>query len=83
LVFLHAAEVHDDQANEFIKPEVHHNGAEGVSVHLENVGELLGKALEISDLTRLEVHGPADEIEKLKGPMGELNPQWFIHHSGV
>lgn len=60
-----------------------YNGAEGVLAHLENVGELIGKALEVSDMTRLEVHGPADEIEKLKGPMGELNPQWFIHHSGV
>ncbi len=58
-------------------------GAEGVLAHLENVGDLLGKALEISDLIRVEVHGSAVELEKLKGPMGGLNPAWFVFECGV
>ncbi len=58
-------------------------GAEGVLAHLENVGDLLGKALEISELTRLEVHGSAEELEKLKGPMGGLGPKWFVFEGGV
>jgi quinol monooxygenase YgiN len=52
--------------------------AEGLLAHLENVGALLAEALKIADLIRLEVHGPAAEVEKLKGPMAHLNPAWFI-----
>jgi len=58
-------------------------GAEGVLAHLQNVGDLLGQALEISDLTRVEVHGSAKELEKLKGPMGALNPAWYVFECGV
>lgn len=58
-------------------------GAEGVQAHLDNVGELLGKALEIADLFRVEVHGSAANLEKLKEPMGALNPDWFVFECGV
>src|SRR5438552_15399446 len=39
---------------------------EGVLAHLDNVGELLAELLTMGDLTRIEVHGPATELEKLK-----------------
>jgi quinol monooxygenase YgiN len=52
--------------------------AEGLLVHLENVGALLAEALKIADFIRLEVHGPAAELEKLRGPMAHLNPAWFV-----
>ena len=58
-------------------------GAAGVLAHLENVGAELAEALEISNLTRLEFHGPADEIEKLKEPLAHLNPAWFVIECGV
>jgi len=32
---------------------------------------------------RLEVHGPLDELEKLKEPLAELGPDYFEFHSGV
>lgn len=51
--------------------------AQGVLDHLENVGDLLEKALKISDLTRLEIHGPVDELAKLKEPLADLKPQYF------
>jgi hypothetical protein len=51
--------------------------ADGVLAHRENVGELFKEALKIADLTRLEVHGPAREVEKLRGPLAELKPQFF------
>ena len=57
--------------------------AEGVLTHLENVGAMLGEALKIADLTRLELHGPATELEKLKGPLAALNPTWFTYECGV
>lgn len=56
--------------------------AEGLLTHLDNVGELIGEALQISDLTRLEVHGPAEELEKLRAPLAELNPQFFALEYG-
>ncbi len=58
-------------------------GAEGILAHLGNVGELLGKFLELSDLIRLEVHGPADEIDKLRTPLADLNPEFFIRQTGL
>jgi len=51
--------------------------AEGVLAHLDNIGALLAEMLKIADLTRLEVHGPTAELEKLKGPLAHLNPAWF------
>ena len=51
--------------------------AGGLLTHLDNVGPMLAEALKIADLTRLEVHGPAAELEKLKAPLAHLNPVWF------
>ena len=51
--------------------------AEGVLAHLDNVGALLAEALKIADLIRVELHGPAKELDKLKGPLAHLNPAWF------
>ena len=52
--------------------------AEGLLAHLENIGALLAEALKIADLIRLEVHGPAAQLEKLRGPLAHLNPAWFV-----
>ena len=52
--------------------------AEGLLAHLDNVGAMLAEALKIADLTRLEVHGPAAELEKLKGPLAHLKPEFFV-----
>src|SRR5256885_15214074 len=52
--------------------------AEGLLAHLENIGALLAEALKIADLIRLEVHGPASQLEKLRGPVAHLNPAWFV-----
>jgi quinol monooxygenase YgiN len=51
--------------------------AEGVIAHFDNVGALLAEALKISYLIRLELHGPAQELDKLKGPLAHLKPAWF------
>jgi hypothetical protein len=56
-------------------------GAEAVLAHLENVGLLLAEAFKIADLTRLEVHGPAAELDKLRGPLAHLKPEWFVKES--
>jgi hypothetical protein len=51
--------------------------AEGVLTHLDNVGVLLAELLTMGDLTRIEVRGPATELEKLKKPLAYLHPAWF------
>lgn len=51
--------------------------AAALLAHLGNVDALLAEALKIADLTRIEVHGPAAQLEKLKAPLAHLNPAWF------
>lgn len=52
--------------------------AEGILAHLDNVGALLAEAFKIADLIRLELHGPAAELDKLRTPLAHLNPAWFV-----
>ena len=52
--------------------------AEALLEHLENVGEMLAATLQMAELVRLEIHGPAAQLEKLKEPLAHLNPTWFV-----
>ena len=54
-----------------------YESAEGVLAHLDNVSGLLAEILKIADLTRVELHGPAEELEKLREPLAHLHPAWF------
>jgi hypothetical protein len=56
--------------------------ADGILFHLDNIGALLGEALKIADLTRLEVHAPEEEVAKLREPLAELGPQFFTLEYG-
>jgi len=56
--------------------------AEGVLTHLANVGTLIEESLKIADLTRIEVHGPEDELAKLRQPMAALDPQFYALEHG-
>lgn len=56
--------------------------AEGLLTHLANVDGLLQQALKISTITRLEVHGPAEELARLREPLGALAPQFFTLEHG-
>lgn len=51
--------------------------AEGVLAHLDNVGDVLNKALEYADIVDLMVQGPAAELEKLKGPLKDFGPAYY------
>jgi len=51
--------------------------AEGLLAHLDNVGAPLAELLKVADLVRLEVHGPAEELQKLKQPLAHLKPEFF------
>jgi hypothetical protein len=58
-------------------------GADGLLRHLDNVGAELGELLKLADVVRIEVHGAAEELEKLKGPLADLKPEWFVFECGV
>ena len=59
-----------------------YSDAAGILAHLENVGALLEEALAIADITRLEVHGPEDELAQLREPLAALSPQFFTLEFG-
>ena len=56
--------------------------AAGLLAHLDNVGAVLQEALKIADITRLEVHAPAAEIDKLRAPLKDPSPQFFAVEMG-
>ena len=56
--------------------------AEGLLHHNQNVAELFIEIQKISTLTRLELHGPEEEIKKLRQPLAAMNPQIFILEYG-
>lgn len=56
--------------------------AAGLLAHLDNVGDLLQEGLKISQLVRLEVAGPEEELAKLRGPLGALNPKFLVLEYG-
>ena len=60
-----------------------YESANGLLAHLDNVRALLTEMLKVADLTRVEVHGPAQELEKLKRPLAHLNPAWFTLEARV
>lgn len=60
-----------------------YHGADGLLAHVENIGPELRQLLSLSDLVRVEVHGPAGELDKLRGPLADLKPAWFTWWGGV
>lgn len=60
-----------------------YDGGEGALRHLENVGDLLGEALKIAELTRLEIHGHAVELDKMREALKDLPVQWFVLEAGL
>ncbi len=53
-------------------------GSEGALAHLANVDDIIQAALEVSDLIRLEIHGAAAELDKMREPLKELPVDWFV-----
>ena len=58
-------------------------GADGLLAHVQNVGTLLMHLLTLASVERVEVHGPEAELERLKGPLAQLQPIWFTRLCGV
>ncbi len=58
-------------------------GAEGLLHHLQNIAQVLAEFLKLVDVVRVEVHGSADDLARLKSPLADLKPQWFEFECGV
>lgn len=57
--------------------------AAAVMAHLENCGEALGKFGQVAELFRIEILGPAQELDKLREPLAGMNPEYFILDCGT
>jgi len=58
-------------------------GADGFLTHLAGVGALLGELLKLADVQRLEVHGPAAELEKIKPHVAAMKPDFYVYFDGA
>ncbi|QNI54102.1 hypothetical protein SynBIOSE41_01587 [Synechococcus sp. BIOS-E4-1] len=65
------------KAGEILHCREGYRGAAGALAHLENVDELLQQILQICELTKLEVHGLPDELEKLRPALTTLPVEFF------
>ena len=68
--------------DEFYCREAYRDAASALA-HLTNVGVLLGEMMKLADLTRVEIHGTAREVAKVKESLDPLNPICFIHECGL
>lgn len=60
-----------------------YQNAAGFLEHVNNVFSLFQEALTISDCTRLAIHGPEDELAKLREPLASIDLlQYFILRDG-
>ena len=57
--------------------------AQALLDHVASISETLHRFGQITDLFRLEVHGPAAELAKLKDPFEALEPEYFAWECGV
>jgi len=56
--------------------------ADGLLAHGQNLGPLLTELLNTADVARMEVHGPEEELAKLRGPLADFKPQYFMLEYG-
>jgi len=57
--------------------------ADAVLAHLGNVGAHIEASGAISEMVKLELHGPAEELDKLRGPLAELPVEYYEQVGGA
>ncbi|RYD21897.1 MAG: hypothetical protein EOP88_09830 [Verrucomicrobiaceae bacterium] len=60
-----------------------YDGAAGTLHHLDNIKDVLAEMLTVSDLLRLEFHGPAEEIDQLREPLSGLDARLYVLRHGI
>lgn len=56
--------------------------AAALLAHLENLRPILHEMGEVSQIVRIEVHGPEAELATLRAPLAGMSPQWFVLEYG-
>ena len=56
--------------------------AEAMLIHNRNVADLFAEVQKVATVTRLEVHGPAEELAKLREPLSGMRAQFFVLEYG-
>ena len=58
--------------------------AESFVAHLDNIEDLLHRLNSLTECLRLEIHGPLEEIAKLRGwpSLNQLNPTYYVFDAG-
>jgi quinol monooxygenase YgiN len=51
--------------------------AASLMLHVKSVAPLIEEALKMAEITRVEVHGPEEELAKLREPLAKLNAEFF------
>ena len=57
--------------------------AAAVLAHLANCGEVLSQFVKIAELFRIEILGPAAELDKLRAPLAGMNPDYYVLACGI
>ncbi len=70
------------KGNELCCREAYKN-ADAVKAHLDNCGPALGEFMKIAKLLRIEVHGPAADLEQLKEAFAAFNPEYYVSECGI
>lgn len=56
--------------------------AQALLDHSANVADIFQEALQLVELTRVEIHGPAQELDKLREHFAELNVDYYTLEQG-
>lgn len=59
-----------------------YENAEALLAHVQNIGPLLGELLQLADLTRVEIHGPEQELAKIRDALSDIKAQYFTLEQG-
>ena len=59
-----------------------YENADALLAHVQNVGALLEEMPQSAEIVKLQIHGPEEELAKLREPLSELNPEFFTLEYG-
>jgi len=71
-----------DEANHVAFCREQYTSADGIKRHLKSVDDRLKEMLQISSLESLELHGPAEEVKKLKDVLTPMGCRYFLTDEG-
>src|SRR5262249_22824789 len=60
-----------------------YDSADAALEHLSNVGQIMQRAMSIAAIPRLEIHGPEEELAKLRGPAAAFQPVYYTLRYGI